>query len=130
VLVKPLTYMNDSGGPVASVASFFKVDPEHLVVVQDEIDLPFGSLRVKLGGGDNGHNGLKSVRRSLGTGDWYRVRIGVGRGGGRADVATHVLRGFAPNERKELPFVIDRAADAVESLLDAGLERTQTAFNE
>jgi PTH1 family peptidyl-tRNA hydrolase len=122
--------MNDSGGPVASVASFFKVDPEHLVVVQDEIDLPFGSLRVKLGGGDNGHNGLKSVRRSLGTGDWYRVRIGVGRGGGRADVATHVLRGFAPNERKELPFVIDRAADAVESLLDAGLERTQTAFNE
>lgn len=130
VLAKPLTYMNDSGGPVASVASFYKVDPAQLVVVQDEIDLPFDAIRVKLGGGDNGHNGLKSIRRSLATGEWFRVRVGVGRGSGRADVATHVLRGFSSNERKELPFLVERAADAVESLLSVGLERTQTAFND
>ncbi len=129
VVAKPLTYMNDSGGPVSSVSAFYKVPPERLVVVQDEIDLPFATLRVKLGGGDNGHNGLKSLRRSLGTGDWFRVRVGVGRGGGRTNVATHVLKGFAPNERKELPFLIDRAADAVESLLTDGLERTQNAYN-
>jgi PTH1 family peptidyl-tRNA hydrolase len=122
VLAKPLTYMNDSGGPVASVSSYFSVPPERLVVVQDEIDLPFAALRVKLSGGDNGHNGLKSVRRSLGTGDWYRVRVGVGRGSGRADVATHVLKGFSAVERKELPFLVDRAAD--------GLARTQNAFND
>jgi PTH1 family peptidyl-tRNA hydrolase len=130
VIAKPLTFMNDSGGPVSSVAAFYKIDPQRLVVVQDEIDLPFATLRVKLGGGDNGHNGLRSVRRSLGTGEWFRVRVGVGRGGGRADVATHVLKGFAPNERKELPFVVDRAADAVESLLTEGLERTQNVFND
>ena len=130
VLAKPLLYMNDSGGPVASVSAYFHVPPERLVVVHDEIDLPFGSLRVKLGGGDNGHNGLKSVRRSLGGGEWYRVRVGVGRGSGRADVATHVLKGFSAAERKELPFVVDRAADAVGSLLSAGLERTQNAYND
>jgi PTH1 family peptidyl-tRNA hydrolase len=129
VVAKPLTYMNDSGGPVSSVSAFYKVPPERLVVVQDEIDLPFDTLRIKLGGGDNGHNGLKSLRRSLGTGEFFRVRVGVGRGGGRADVATHVLKGFAPNERKELPFLIDRAADAVSSLLTDGLDRTQNVYN-
>jgi PTH1 family peptidyl-tRNA hydrolase len=130
VLVKPLSYMNESGGPVASVGAFYKVPPERLVVVHDEIDLPFGAIRVKLGGGDNGHNGLKSVRRSLGGGEWYRIRLGVGRGSGRADVATHVLKGFSGTERKELPFLIDRAADAVGSLLTDGLERTQNAYND
>ncbi|HEX7354196.1 MAG TPA: aminoacyl-tRNA hydrolase [Mycobacteriales bacterium] len=130
VLVKPLSYMNESGGPVASVSAFYKVPADRLVVVHDEIDLPFGALRVKCGGGDNGHNGLKSIRRSLGGGEWFRVRIGVGRGSGRADVATHVLKGFSAAERKELPFVLDRAADAVGSLLTDGLERTQNAYND
>ncbi len=130
VLAKPTSYMNDSGGPVASVSAFFSVPVERLVVVHDELDLPFGGLRVKLGGGDNGHNGLKSVRRSLGSGEFYRVRLGVGRPAGRRDVVDHVLRGFTGAERKELPFLHDRAADAVTSLLTDGLDRTQNAYND
>jgi PTH1 family peptidyl-tRNA hydrolase len=129
VLAKPRSYMNESGGPVSGLLRFFKIEPGRLVVVQDEIDLPFGSLRVKFGGGDNGHNGLKSVRRSLGTGDYYRVRFGVGRPPGRRDMAGHVLNGFSAAERKELPFLIDRTADAVECLVSEGLEITQNRYN-
>ncbi len=129
VLAKPRSYMNESGGPVAALLAFYKIGIEHLVVVHDELDLPFGNLRCKLGGGDNGHNGLRSLRRSLGTGDFHRVRVGIGRPPGRQDPADYVLRPFSGVERRELGVVLDTAADAVESLLSDGLERTQSRFN-
>jgi len=129
VLARPRCYMNESGGPVKALATFYKLEPEQIVVVHDEIDIPFGTLRVKLGGGDNGHNGLRSLRSSLGAGDFYRVRVGVGRPPGRQDPADFVLSNYSAAERKELVFQVDRAADAVESLLAVGLERTQGQFN-
>jgi PTH1 family peptidyl-tRNA hydrolase len=129
VLARPRCYMNESGGPVKALATFYKLEPEHIVVVHDEIDIPFGTLRVKLGGGDNGHNGLRSVRSALGTGDFYRVRAGVGRPPGRQEVADFVLSNWSATERKELPFEVDRAADAVESLVTDGLAETQQRFN-
>jgi peptidyl-tRNA hydrolase, PTH1 family len=129
VLAKPRTYMNDSGGPVAGLRDFFKVPLDRLVVVHDELDLPYGGLRLKLGGGDNGHNGLKSLRKSLGTGEYYRLRFGVGRPPGRQNPADFVLNEFSSTERKDLPFAVDRSADAVESLLTDGLEATQGKYN-
>jgi len=129
VLARPRCYMNESGGPVKALATFYKVEPEQLVVVHDEIDIPFGTLRVKLGGGDNGHNGLRSLRSALGTGDFYRVRSGIGRPPGRQEVADFVLSDYSTTERKELPFEVDRAADAVESLVTDGLAETQQRFN-
>jgi PTH1 family peptidyl-tRNA hydrolase len=129
VLGRSRSYMNDSGGAVSTLVSYYDVDPEHLVVVHDEVDLPFGGLRVKLGGGDNGHNGLRSVRQSLGTGDFHRVRVGVGRPTGRQGVHDFVLGAYSRAERKELPVYVEEAADAVESLLTRGLEATQSAFN-
>lgn len=130
VLVKPQTYMNESGQAVAPLSGFYRVDEAHLVVVHDELDLPFGSLRLKLGGGDNGHNGLRSLRQSLGTGDFHRARFGVGRPPGRMDPSAYVLRGFSAAERKEVDVHVARTADSVESLLTEGLERTQSAFND
>jgi peptidyl-tRNA hydrolase, PTH1 family len=130
VLAKPKSYMNESGGPVAGLRDFFKVPPERIVVVHDELDLPYGSLRLKRDGGDNGHNGLRSVTRSLGTRDYLRVRVGIGRPPGRQDPADYVLRDFSPAERKELPFHLDRAADAVETLLTDGLEPAQNRYND
>ena len=129
VLAKPKAYMNIAGGPVASMRDFFKVPIDRIIVVHDELDIPYGSLRLKLGGGDNGHNGLKSVRASLGSGDFYRVRFGLGRPPGRMDPAAFVLRDFSAAERKELDFLVDRAADAVESLITDGLERAQNAYH-
>jgi peptidyl-tRNA hydrolase, PTH1 family len=129
VLARPRSYMNESGGPVSGLLRFYKVEPDRLVVVQDEIDLPFGTMRAKFGGGDNGHNGLRSVRRSIGTGDYYRIRFGIGRPSGRRDPVDHVLNDFSAAERKELPFLVDRTADAVECLLVEGLEATQTKYN-
>jgi peptidyl-tRNA hydrolase, PTH1 family len=129
VLARPRTYMNESGGPVSGLRDYFGVPPERLVVVHDELDLPFGTMRVKFGGGDNGHNGLRSLRRSLGTGEFYRVRVGVGRPPGSLDPAQFLLRDFSAAERKELDYQIDRAADAVESLISDGLERTQNLYN-
>jgi PTH1 family peptidyl-tRNA hydrolase len=105
------------------------VPVDRIVAIHDELDIPFGTLRVKLGGGDNGHNGLRSLRSSLGTGEFYRVRAGVGRPPGRQDPADFVLSNYSAAERKELVFQVDRAADAVESLLEVGLERTQGQFN-
>jgi PTH1 family peptidyl-tRNA hydrolase len=128
VLGRARSYMNESGGAVSTLGSYYSVETDRLVVVHDEIDLDFGALRVKFGGGDNGHNGLKSLRQSLGTGDFYRVRIGVGRPG-RGDVHDHVLKAFNSAERKELPMLVEEAADATESLLVRGLEATQQAFN-
>ncbi len=129
VLGRPRCYMNQSGGPVSALLAFYKVSPERLIVVHDEIDLPFGGLRVKLGGGDNGHNGLRSLRAALGTGDFLRVRVGVGRPPGRQQVADFVLSDFTAAERKEVPLSVVEAADAVESLVAEGLDRTQQIFN-
>ena len=129
VLAKPRSYMNESGGPVAALRDYYDVAPEQIVAVHDELDLPFGSLRCKLGGGDNGHNGLKSLRRSLGTGEFLRVRVGIGRPPGRMDPATFVLRDFSAAQRKELDLVVEKAADAVESLCRNGLDSTQSLFN-
>jgi PTH1 family peptidyl-tRNA hydrolase len=128
-ILKPLTFMNDSGGPVAAVSRFYKITPERLVVVHDELDLPLGSVRLKLGGGDNGHNGLRSVTGRLGSRAYYRARIGIGRPPGRMDPAVYVLRDFSAPEREELPLVLDRAADAVEMLLADGLDAAQNAFH-
>jgi PTH1 family peptidyl-tRNA hydrolase len=129
VLARPRSYMNESGGPVSGLLKYYDVPPERLVVIHDELDLPFAALRAKFGGGDYGHNGLKSLRRSLGTGDYYRVRFGVGRPPGRMDPATFVLRDFSAAERKDLDVEIDRCADATEMLVRDGLEKTQNTFN-
>jgi PTH1 family peptidyl-tRNA hydrolase len=129
VLVRPRTYMNESGGPVAQLAKFYKVPAERVLAVHDELDLPFDTMRVKLGGGDNGHNGLRSLRASLGTGDFYRVRIGIGRPPGRQEVADFVLSNYSSVERKLVPLQVTTAADAVESLVGDGLAATQARFN-
>lgn len=129
VLAKARCYMNESGGAVKALATFYKVPAGQVIAVHDELDIDFGTLRSKLGGGDNGHNGLKSMRSSLGTGDFYRVRAGIGRPPGRQDVADFVLSNYSSAERKELPFQVDSAADAVESLITDGLEKTQQRFN-
>ena len=128
-LARPHSYMNLSGGPVAALASFYKVPPERIVVIHDELDIPFGAIRLKLGGGDNGHNGLRSITASLGTRDYYRVRFGIGLPPGRMDPATFVLRDFTPAERKELPFAIDRCADATETLITKGLADAQNTYH-
>lgn len=128
-LLKSRTYMNETGAPVSRTVSYLKVNLDHLIAVHDELDLDFGQLRVKLGGGDNGHNGLRSMRRSLGSGDFYRVRFGIGRPPGRQDPAAFVLSSFPASMRDEVEVGVARAADAVESLVTLGLERTQNAFN-
>lgn len=130
VLAEPRSYMNESGGPVSSVAKFYKIDPLRVVAVHDDLDLPFGALRLKRGGGEGGHNGLRSMSSALGTKDYLRVRFGIGRPPGRQDPADYVLREFASSERKELEFLVDRAADAVESLLTDGLEAAQNRWND
>jgi PTH1 family peptidyl-tRNA hydrolase len=128
-LMKSRTYMNETGGPVSKVLSYFSLEPDHLIAIHDELDIDPGQIRVKLGGGDNGHNGLKSIRRSLGTGDYFRVRVGVGRPPGRQEPADFLLSNFSAAEKADLGVEIERAADAVESLVAVGLERTQSAFN-
>ncbi len=129
VLARPRCYMNETGGPVSTLAKFYKVPVERIVAIHDELDIAFDTLRLKLGGGDNGHNGLRSMRASLGSGDFHRVRVGIGRPPGRQSPADFVLSDYSAVERKVLPFQVDRAADAVESLLTEGLERTQGRFN-
>ena len=129
VLVKPMTYMNLSGGPVAGLAAFYKVPPQQIIAVHDELDLPYGVIRTKLGGGEGGHNGARSISQSLSTKDYLRVRFGIGRPPGRQDPADYVLSDFSAAERKELDVLVDRAADVVESLITRGLEATQNAFH-
>jgi PTH1 family peptidyl-tRNA hydrolase len=129
VLMKPKSYMNESGGPVVSIARFYKVPIERITVVHDDLDLPYGTLRLKVGGGDGGHNGLRSMTSALGSREYARVRFGIGRPPGRQDPADFVLREFAAAERKDLGFHVDRAADAVELLLNAGLEAAQNQFH-
>ncbi len=128
VLVKPMAYMNLSGGPVNALREFYKVPAERVVAVHDELDIDSGTLRLKRGGGDNGHNGLKSLTQAFGR-DYHRVRFGIGRPPGRMQVADFVLRDFSSAERKELDYLVDRAADAVECLVLEGLERAQSAYN-
>ena len=128
-LAKPQTFMNLSGGPVASLRSFYKIPTERIVVIHDDLDLPFEAIRLKLGGGDGGHNGLRSVTAALGTRDYLRVRVGIGRPLGRMDPADFVLHDFSAAERKLLPLVLERAADAAETLLRQGLAAAQNEFH-
>ena len=129
VLTKPLTYMNLSGGPVAALARFYKIPPQRIVAVHDDLDIGYGQLRAKIGGGEGGHNGLRSMSRSLGTKDYVRVRFGIGRPPGRQDPADYVLSNFSAAEGKELEFLVDRAADVVEAVATRGLEWAQNAYH-
>ncbi|GAA1332450.1 aminoacyl-tRNA hydrolase [Pseudonocardia xinjiangensis] len=129
VLAKPRTYMNVSGGPVAGLAKYFSVPVEDLVVVHDDLDLGFGVVRLKRGGGEGGHNGLRSISSAVGTKDYLRVRFGIGRPPGRQDPADFVLKRFSGSEKKELEFAVDLAADAAEALLADGLEAAQNKFH-
>jgi len=129
ILAKPRSYVNLSGGPVAATARFFKVEPADVVIVYDELDIDFEVLKLKHGGGEGGHNGLRSISSSLGTRDYLRVRVGIGRPPGRMDPADYVLRDFTAAERQQLDLVLERAADAVEDLLGAGLTAAQNRFH-
>lgn len=125
VLAVPSVYMNTSGGPVKALLAYYSLPVGSLVVVHDELDLPFGQVRIKTGGGEGGHNGLRSISSALGTKDYVRVRVGIGRPPGRMDPADHVLRRFATPERSELPMVISDAADAVELVANLGVTAAQ-----
>lgn len=129
ILLKPRTYMNDSGAAVGKAAAYYRVAPDSVAVIHDELDLDFGRLRLKCGGGDNGHNGLRSIRSALGTGDFHRVRVGIGRPPGRQDPADYVLSPFPAALREELALGVARAADAVEALIAEGLTEAQNRFN-
>ncbi|SDS22854.1 peptidyl-tRNA hydrolase [Paraoerskovia marina] len=129
VLAKPLTYMNTSGGPVSALSKYYDVPPERVVVVHDEVDIPFGTIRLKAAGGEGGHNGLRDISKALGTREYVRVRAGVGRPPGRQDTADYVLKDFGTAERKDLPFLLDDAADAVETVVTQGLLAAQGTFH-
>lgn len=129
VLAQPLSYMNTSGGPVSSLLKYYGLDLDGLVVIHDEIDLPFGAVKLKRGGGEGGHNGLRDISKALGTKDYVRVRVGVGRPPGRIDTADYVLKRFSGSEAKEMPFLIGEAADAVEMLSEKGLTDTQQYYH-
>lgn len=129
ILAKPASYMNLSGKPVSALLRFFSLTPEQLIVVHDELDIDFETIRLKRGGGEGGHNGLKSISQSLGTRDYLRVRAGIGRPPGRMDVADYVLRPFGTSERPHLPLHVDRCADAVETLVEDGLTPAQNRFH-
>jgi peptidyl-tRNA hydrolase, PTH1 family len=128
-LARTTSYMNESGRSLGQLTRFYKVEPSRLIVVHDEIDIPFSEIRIKMGGGTAGHNGLKSIVNHLGTKDFIRVRLGVGRPRGSREAVDHVLDGFSSAERKELPFLIGRGADAVERIVEVGLERAMNEVN-
>jgi PTH1 family peptidyl-tRNA hydrolase len=129
ILAKPLTYMNLSGAPVTALAQFYKVPVDNVLAVHDELDLPYGQVRAKRGGGEGGHNGLRSVSKSLGTKEYARVRFGIGRPPGRQDPADYVLSDFGAAERKELEFLVDRAADVAEAVVLEGVEWAQNKYH-
>jgi peptidyl-tRNA hydrolase, PTH1 family len=129
VIATPLSYMNESGGPVAGLLSFYKIPVENLIVIHDELDIPFADVRLKLGGGEGGHNGLRSITKSIGTRDYLRVRVGIGRPPGRMDAADYVLHDFSGTERSEVPLLISDAADAVERLVTEGLAAAQQQWH-
>jgi PTH1 family peptidyl-tRNA hydrolase len=129
ILAKSKSYMNESGGPIKALANFYSVQPENIIVLHDELDIPFAAIRSKIAGGDNGHNGLKSMTSAFDGPDYYRIRLGIGRPMGQQDPADFVLKAFSKVEQKDLAEFIDRGADAVESLISSGLELTQQNFN-
>ena len=129
VIGKSKSYMNETGGPVKALAAFYSIEPAKIVALHDELDIPFAAIRTKFAGGDNGHNGLKSMTSSFGTSDYFRVRLGIGRPMGEQDPADFVLKAFSKVEQKELSEFINQGADVVESLITKGLEATQTAHN-
>jgi peptidyl-tRNA hydrolase, PTH1 family len=129
ILAKSRTFMNETGWAVTRLLAYYKLKPPQMIVVHDELDIDVGQLRLKFGGGDNGHNGLRSIRTALGTGDFYRIRIGVGRPPGRQDPADFLLSDIPASAREDIEVEIGRAADAVESLVAVGLDRTQNVFN-
>ncbi|CAB4715888.1 unannotated protein [freshwater metagenome] len=129
ILAKSKSYMNETGGPIKALANFYSVETNNIIALHDELDIPFAAIRSKIGGGDNGHNGLKSMTSAFGTAEYFRVRLGIGRPMGQQDPADFVLKAFSKIEQKELGEFIDRGADVVESLISAGLEQTQTRFN-
>lgn len=125
VLAKPRTFMNESGRQVGPLAKFYSVLPTDLIVIHDELDIEFSQIRLKLGGGEGGHNGLRSIANALGTKNFQRVRVGIGRPPGRKDPAAFVLENFSATERTEVPTLCELAADACELLIDVGLEAAQ-----
>jgi len=129
VIAKPLSFMNESGGPVAGLLGFYKIPVENLIVIHDELDISFAEVRLKLGGGEGGHNGLRSITKSVGTRDYLRVRVGIGRPPGRMDPADYVLHAFSGSERSEVPLLIGDAADAVECLVADGLVAAQQQWH-
>ena len=129
VLAAPQTYMNESGRPVGQLLRFYSLRPDRVIVVHDELDIPFGALRLKTGGGHGGHNGVRDIAAVLGTPEFPRVRVGIGRPPGRQPAADFVLRDFSAEERKALPNLLVDAADAVEALAADGLEAAQQRFN-
>jgi len=129
VLAKPNTFMNVSGAPVAALLRFYKIAPDHLIVLHDELDIPFDSLRLKFGGGHGGHNGIRDIISAIGTGDFIRVRIGIGRPPGRQPAADFVLKDFSSDERGTLPNLLEDAADAVELIAAVGLTAAQLKFH-
>lgn len=129
ILMKSLGYMNTSGGPVSAVAKFYGIDPDHIIVVHDELDIPFDTIKLKIGGGEGGHNGLRDITKALGTKDYYRVRTGIGRPPGRMDTADFVLKPFSSTEAKDLPILISNVADATMMLVKEGLLATQQRYH-
>ena len=129
IIGKSKSYMNETGGPVKALANFYSIEPTKIIALHDELDIPFAAIRTKLAGGDNGHNGLKSMTSSFGTPNYYRIRLGIGRPMGQQDPADFVLKAFSKVEQKDLAEFIDRGADVVESLISKGLEATQSSFN-
>jgi peptidyl-tRNA hydrolase, PTH1 family len=129
ILAKPMTFMNVSGRPVAALRTFYKLPADRIVIIHDEMDIPFDDIRLKLGGGDNGHNGLRSVTAALGSRDYHRIRVGIGRPPGRMDPADFVLRNFRAAERGAVPGMLARAADAAEVLIERGLAAAQNEFH-
>lgn len=125
IAAKPNSYMNVSGGPVSSLAKFFKIEPDRVIVVHDELDIPFDTIKLKIGGGHGGHNGVRDVAKALGTPEFTRVRVGIGRPPGRQDPADWVLDPFGATERKTLPILIADAADAVQLIIEDGLVAAQ-----
>jgi PTH1 family peptidyl-tRNA hydrolase len=129
IVAKSKSYMNETGGPVKALASFYSVEPSRIIVLHDELDIPYAAIRAKVAGGDNGHNGLKSLTSSLGTADYFRIRLGIGRPMGQQDPGGFVLKQFSKEEKKDLDEFIDRGADCVEFLIEKGLDLTQSKFN-
>ncbi len=129
ILAKPLSFMNTSGGPVAGLAKFFDIKPSHIIVVHDELDIDVNDIRIKLGGGHAGHNGLRDIISALSTQEFIRVRVGIGRPPGTQEVSDFVLKDFSSSDKKELDVTLERASDAIEAILVDGLAKAQQKFH-